>query len=220
MKDSISGISYMAGTYSLYFKANSENFKIKVSGFYQNGRSREGLKHSAYMFSVSGLYKPGRFGIGAGLDYLSGNESSKDGKDHAFDILYGARHKYYGHMDYFNNMQKATGMGGLIDPYFQFKWEINPKTDIQLDLHYFFLENKTADPYFDQTGIQYLTAQLGPEADLGISWDMFSILNLKGGYSCMLPTSSMEKLQGIYPRNYKLYNWVWIMITAKPVFIK
>ncbi len=222
-KNDSSEVLYVMGSYGFYLNAGFDRFNANASVYYQNGRNRSGMRQSAYMLSVRGNYKLGKLSLGAGLDYLSGDNASSTNtdyleKEHSFDILYGARHRYYGNLDYFNNLQKATGSGGLIDPFLQFKWAYHSKSYLNLDLHYFLLQNEVRDPYFDGTGKTYLASELGPEADLSISWDMFSIVNLKGGYSILLPTASMEKLQGINPANNRIYSWVWMMLTVKPFF--
>lgn len=234
---SISGTAFLSGfartdttpeinlqqTYAGYLNINQGDLSAIVSGFYQAGLSRKGRETSAYMFSVKGKYNLGAVTLGAGIDYLSGNDAAREDasyqdKEHSFDLLYGNTHGYYGHLDLFSSMQKATASGGLVDIFLNFSWKFVPKATFNTDLHYFTLQNNVVDKLYEGQGVQYLDKALGPEADLNVSWDILDFLNLKGGYSFMLPTSSMEALQGIVPGESKPAQWVWVMITAKPVF--
>lgn len=215
---------HLLSTFAGYLNINKGPVKAVLSGFYQNGRSREGKEAGAYMFSVKGDYVAGKVTIGAGIDYLSGNngarqDSSYQDREHSFDILYGMRHGYYGHMDFFSSMQKSTGSGGLVDIFMKFKWKFVPQATLSIDLHYFSLQNNVRETGFAGTDARYLDKALGPEADLNISWDILDFLNLKGGYSVMIPSHSMLNIQGQEADHSKLPQWAWLMLTAKPVFL-
>jgi hypothetical protein len=215
----------MQGTYGGYLYIKKGGLVALASGFYQNGKNRKGLETSAYMFAISGDYTFKKvFSVGAGIDYLSGNDQKKINypdygeKAHSFDNLYGVRHRVFGHMDLFNNLPKSTGNGGIMDIFLRLKWIPVTNTTLAADFHFFSLQNNViADPWPLQP--TYLSKGLGQELDLNISWDINKILNLKGGYSFYLVTDSMEKLQGIEPGNSRFPTWVWVMITAKPVFL-
>lgn len=211
------------GTYGVYLNIKKGGLTGLINGYYQNGKSRfNSMKTSAYMFSVSGDYLiKKKFSAGACIDYLSGQNQKNTDDDytemyHSFDMLYGIRHRVFGHMDLFNNLKKSTGEGGIIDGYIRLKWFPAAKTTyIGADFHYFSLQNWVED----KTGeFDYLAKGLGSEIDLNFSWDINKIFNIKGGYSFFLATDSMEKLQNVY-NNSRFPNWAWIMITAKPVFL-
>ena len=220
--DSTTHINWQ-GTYGGYLSIKKGGLNALASGFYQNGQNRKGLITSAYLFSLSGDYLiKKKYSIGACLDYLSGNDQKSDdadylGKSHVFDNLYGARHKVFGHLDYFNNIPKATGNGGIVDAYLRLKYLPVTNTTIGADFHFFSLQNNVKDKTSETPA--YLTKNLGQELDLYVSWDINKILNLRGGYSFFLVTDSMEKLQGIAPGNSSFPTWIWVMITAKPVFL-
>jgi hypothetical protein len=207
------------GTYGGYLSIKKGGLTGLASGFYQNGDNRKGLNTSAYMFAVNADYLIKKvFSIGAGIDYLSGkNEESEDAayleKGHTFDNLYGVRHRVLGHLDYFNNIPKSTGDGGIVDIYLKLKYYPVTNATIGADFHTFSLQNNVI--YKSEA----LSKGLGQEVDLNISWDINKILNLRGGYSFYLVTDSMEKLQGIEPGNSRFPTWVWVMLTAKPVFL-
>jgi hypothetical protein len=214
----------LQATYAGYANFKTGDLKASLSGFYQNGRSRAGKITNAFMFSIKGDYRLNKVTLGAGIDYLSGNDAARDEisyqeKEHSFDLLYGARHKYYGHLDYFSSLQKATGSGGLVDIFLKFSWKFTKKASLNADLHHFSLQNNVKDLSYEGTGTQYLDKKLGPEADLNISWDILDCINLKAGYSVMFPGESMIILQGMEPGQIKNPQWIWVMVAAKPDFL-
>jgi hypothetical protein len=211
------------GTYAGYLGVKKGGLTALASGFYQNGKSRKGLNSNAYMFAFSGDYLiKEKYSVGAGIDYLSGqNQASSDTayleKAHSFDIFYGVRHRVFGHLDLFNNLPKSTGDGGMVDIFLRLKYIPVKNTTIGADFHFFSLQNNLIDKTSED--IAYLNKGLGQELDLNVSWDISKIFNVKGGYSFFLVTDSMEKLQGIEPGNSRFPTWVWVMITAKPIFL-
>jgi hypothetical protein len=220
--DSTSDINWQ-GTYGGYLSIKKGGLSALANGFYQSGKNRKGLSTSAYMFALNGDFLIKKiFSIGAGIDYLSGNDQQSDDPDyieksHAFDNLYGVRHRVFGHLDLYNNLPKSTGNGGIVDAFLRLKYIPVTNTTIGADFHFFSLQNNVIDKTTED--VVYLSKGLGQELDLNISWDINKILNIKGGYSFYLVTDSMEKLQGIEPGNSRFPTWVWVMITAKPVFL-
>lgn len=53
--------------------------------------------------------------IGAGVDYLSGDDDPTDNEYKVFNTLFATNHKYYGYMDYFLNIPAHTNGLGLMD---------------------------------------------------------------------------------------------------------
>ncbi|MBW6459132.1 MAG: alginate export family protein [Bacteroidales bacterium] len=213
----------MQGTYGVYVGAKKGNFNALASGYYQKGKNRKGTNTSAYMFAVKSDYLfAGKYKIGVGIDYLSGTDQLATGpdyasKNHSFDNLYGTRHGFFGHLDYFNNLSKSTNNGGMVDIFLKFNWMFVPNANLGLDLHTFSLQNDVIDNTTED--FTALSRQLGQEFDFYISWDIIKYVNIRGGYSLFLATDTMEKLQGVYG-NARFPSWAWIMITAKPVLFE
>ncbi|MCU0371509.1 MAG: alginate export family protein [Bacteroidales bacterium] len=202
------------GTYGAYLGVKKDGLSVLASGFFQNGKSRKGPVSQAYMFAMNGDYLiKNTFSVGAGIDYLSGQNQENTDPDyadqtHAFDIFYGIRHRVFGHMDLFNNLPKSTGDGGLVDVFVRLKWLPVKNTTLGADFHFFSLQNNVIDRTTED--ITYLSKGLGQELDLNASWDISKIFNIKGGYSFFLVTDSMEKLQGIEPGTSRFPTWAWI----------
>lgn len=220
--DSTTDINWM-GTYGLYIRINKGGLTALANGNYQNGKNRFGGKETiAYMFTVNGDYLiKKKFSIGAGLDYLSGyNQKNSDvdyqDKSHTYDVLYGASHRYLGHMDLFSNLPKATKNAGLVDLFIKVKWYFKETSHVGADFHLFSLQNNVEIPGIEEP--EYYEKSLGQELDLYCSWDINKIFNIRAGYSIYMASETMEKFQGVYD-NARFPNWAWIMLTAKPVFL-
>lgn len=210
---------YFKGTYGLFLKYTPEKFGMRTSLYYQNGKNKIGQNVSAYMFNFCGTYTLDPFSLKAGMDYISGqdaenkNENYQD-KDHFFDIFYGARHKYYGQMDYFSNMRAATSNGGLVDLYGGLEYKLSDKFDISVDYHYFSLQNKVLD---ENELNEPLKKALASELDLSCSIKLIKEVKISGGFSFLLPTESLEKIQGVESGSSKFAYWGWLMVTANPI---
>lgn len=211
------------GTYGAYLNVKKGSLTALANGYYQNGKSRFGGNDiSAYMFAVNADYLVRKvFSVGAGVDYISGHDMQNSDtdysdKNHTFDVFYGMRHRYLGHMDLFSNLPKATKNGGIVDIFARVKWLFKENAYVAADFHVFSLQNNVA--YVSGEEQVYYDKGLGQELDLYANWDINKIFNIKGGYSMYFSTDTMDKLQNVYG-NARFPQWAWIMITAKPVFL-
>ncbi len=221
-KEGTANTIYVKGTYGLYVNYKPGKLAVKANGFYQNGKNIKGNKVSSYFISLRGDAKLDPFAINAGVDYHSGQNAKKENNnyqetDHLFDVFYGGRHQFYGYMDLFDNVSKSTANGGLVDLYAGFKYKVAKNSNIALDYHYFRLQNKVMDPYQEDN---ILDKSLGSEFDLTVDVAIIPEIVITGGFSTMLPTASMEKLQGYGNGENGFAYWGWCMITAKPTLFK
>ena len=213
-----SGTIYMKGTYGLYLNYLPRNMSFRANGFYQNGKNINGSGVSAFFLNLRGEIRFKPIGLIAGADYHSGHDQTNQDEgyrdtDHFFDVFYGARHRYYGYMDLFENLPKASRNGGLVDLYAGILVNLPEKSTVALDYHYFSLQNKvysTADPDV------VLSRGLGSEVDLTLEIPLMPSVTANFGFSVMLPTDSMVNLQKISNGSNGLAYWGWCMITAKP----
>lgn len=210
---------YLRGTYGGNLVYERDKTSAKFTGYYQNGRNKSGDKVSAYLLAVKASQGINRFTFGSGLDYLSGQDGSKQDNeyqktDHLFDILYGGRHGFYGLMDYFNNIPKSTGNGGLIDWYAQFEVKYLQNNSIRLDYHHFWLQNNVLNP-FQTTNPAKLDKHLASEIDISLKHQLISNVILESGFSVAFADKSMKILQGVGKENYYPSHWVWLMLTFK-----
>jgi len=197
-------------------------FQLSGSGYFQFGRNASGQNVSAYLLNANAKYDIGKLEFLAGIDYLSGhNQLSTDSAylkaDHTFDLLYGARHRYYGDMDYFSNMKKNTANGGLMDLYFQMSYAINDKLTLNVAYHNFNLQNNVIDPTVNGERPAVLNKHLANEADTKFTWKISKEIALDLGYSFLRSYDSLNKIQGISDDEAKNAHWCWLMITINPV---
>jgi hypothetical protein len=212
-KNNDSETIYMKGSYGARLHYKQDGLSTWTTFYFQNGKSPDGRDASAWNFNWKGDYSFGGFKIGLGATLISGEQTDNE-KDNQFDLLYGVRHAVYGFMDYFNNLPAATNNGGLNNLFFTSSYKISPKTTLFLDYHYFAL-NQTVIIEGDE-----LDAFLGTELDLGVAFRFSPEVNLRGGYSFIIPNSSLEILQGIGKDNSEFSSWAFLMLTVKPTFFK
>ncbi|TYP94832.1 Alginate export [Fodinibius salinus] len=204
---------YTTGGHLAY---GNQPWKFSGSAYYQSGDDLTRNNISAYMFEFKGSYSWASFRLEGGYDYLSGGKASDTNPArHTFNTLYATNHKFYGHMDYFLNIPTDTQGGGLQDLHLGTNYEMTNKADLGLTYHYFALANEL--PNFQNSG-QSTEQYLGSEFDLSFAYQFSEDISFKLGYSMMLSTSSMDRLQG---RNGKeSQQWGWVMLQISPDFEK
>lgn len=208
-------ILYTRGTYGINLDYKKDNLKLRATVYYQNGANRKGTQVQAYLTSLVGSYTFDKFTVGAGMDYISGQDATETSdsyteKDHLFELFYGMRHSYYGYMDYFTNFPKGTANGGLMDIYLNIKYKLAEKHDLQLDYHYFSLAQKV-NAEWDKP--------LGSEFDFLYRYTVNEFLTCDLGYSAMLPKETLEKIN-IKSGSAEFSHWFYLMITLKPTLLK
>ncbi len=211
---------YFKSTPGLLINYDPSNFKFSGSGYYQFGCNSNGANVSAYFWNLRSEISFSHSSLAAGLDFISGqNFASTDSsyleKDHMFDILYGARHRYYGDMDYFSNLQKGTAGGGLVDIYFDYMFNLQNKFNFQTTYHYFMLQNNVPDPELGSS----LKKSLANEFDFSFSYNPVKDIKIELGYACIISTESLNKIQNISVSSPKDAHWVWLMCTISPTMV-
>lgn len=209
-----SNISYYRYTFGGNYFYNSQSLELQGTGYYQMGQTVRAKDIAAYMFSLQAHYKFSGFKVGAGIDYLSGNDSENPGssKYTAFNTLYSTGHKFYGYMDYFTNIPAHTAGGGLVDIYVKCQYDFMPKWNAALDFHSFSLEKAIINP---KTAA--LTEKgLGSEFDLVVSHTVSSDVKLQLGYSYLIPADALKIVQG--RPNGDNSQWIWAMLMVSPEF--
>jgi len=210
-----SEVIYLRGTYGSYVEYTNNNTNAAWVAYYQNGRNQKGKDVSAYLFSIDAKQSIKPFAFGLGMVYISGQDSTNKNAnyqktDHLFDILYGARHRYYGLMDYFNNLAKSTKNGGLIDLYGTLAFNYGKDNSLKLDVHRFWLQNKVEDPVNERRALDKL---LATELDFSFKQIFFTVFRIDAGYSVLLPENSLEIIQDLQKNKSKRSHWLWCMLT-------
>jgi hypothetical protein len=209
-----SGVTETDSTNAMHYKqtsgvyANFDNGFLSVKGniYYQYGKNQVGTDVSAFLVDADAAVSMGRFNPGAGISYLSGNDDTDSSTDHLFDVLYGARHRFFGHMDYFRNMSSHTGGGGLSDWYGYLGYKVADNISLKNTTHFFRLaeiNSNTPD-----------TKALGMENEIELKCHFNEWGVLKAGWLFYVPTDSFRQLQGV--ENERLPNFAYVELTIAP----
>ena len=213
-----SGVTETDSTNTLHFRQttgiNAEykwnNLKLRGNAYYQYGKNNTGTTVSAFLIDADAGYNIGNITPGVGLSYLSGNNDPDSSTDKLFDVLYGARHRYFGHMDYFRDFEKHTKEGGLADFYAYLKYEFSKTISLTNIGHYFLLAQTNALTPNDK--------YLGYENELMLNYKFNDWGTIKSGYVFYLPTESFKTLQGV--SNDKFSQFFYLELTLKPTLFK
>lgn len=215
MKENTNETMYAKTTYGANVVYKKHDFDVFGSYYYQAGTDKSGMGVSAWNANSTAQYSMGKTRFKLGFSLLSGNDTDHD-KLNSFDLIYGARHKYYGHMDYFNVLAARTNNAGLNNIFAGVSYKISPKTSLMIDYHYFAL-NQVLQDFRSTDPNALLDKTLGSEIDLGFIISFGNTVHLRGGYAMMLPTETLNIIQ-IEGAENKFSSWGWLMLTVKPVF--
>lgn len=182
---------------------------FRLSAYYQHHLNDHTAKVSAYCFSFYGrkeILHP-KAGIGAGMDFLSGQKVVDFGNIfiRRFDVFYGRRHGWYGYMDFYNTIPLL----GLQDYMLKLDYTFNKEIFLELDFHWFFLAARNQDEHQIE---YYPNKDLGLEFDLSFKWKLFSALNLQCGYSFYLPSKSFKQLKYMRETDKQLPQFFYLMV--------
>jgi hypothetical protein len=203
-------------TYGTDLNYNKEKWQLNGTVYLQSGDDATRQKISAYMMAINGAYQVGSLQVKAGYDYLSGGSVDDDNPArNTFNTLYATNHKFYGHMDYFLNIPANTKGGGLQDLHFGAAYSVSEKTNIALTYHHLALANSITNP---SNNTETLDTPLGSEFDFSLSYDMSDEVAFKVGYSALVASSSLDKLQ--FRNGKKSQHWGWAMLIISPQIIR
>ena len=128
--------------------------------------------------------------IGAGIDYLSGDDNQLDNDYKVFNTLFATNHKYYGFMDYFLNLPANTNGLGLIDIHGHIGFVPANKLSIKAIYHLF---NSAEEATFANGNT---SKSFGSEIDLVINYNYNANVNFQLGFGYFSPGEIFETTQG------------------------
>ena len=195
-------------TAGVHLKAKVNKFNFSSNLYYQLGKDVSNNDLSAYLLALEANYSAtGNLNIGLGGELLSGNDygAPANGKNKAFNPLYGTNHKFNGFMDYFYVGNHINNVG-LMDIYGNVKYSFNKKSNISLALHQFFAAAKINDE---------TSKNLGFELDLVTSQKISEYVGVQAGYSQYFASKGIKIVKNNFDGNTN--NWAWVMLTIDPV---
>lgn len=185
---------------------------IKIAGdfYYQTGKV--GANNvNAFLAGINATFKTDLTPITIGVEYISGKDDDDTSTDvRHFTPDFGTNHAHNGFMDYFF-VGPANGTVGVTDFYLKTKFKMK-KGVLNAHLHQFL----TGSTQFNESQ-EELGKLMGTELDLVYALKLSDDVTWNVGYSHLLGTDTLTSLR---PGNIKSNNWVWMMVTFKPVFFK
>lgn len=208
-KNDTSDVIYVKHTTGLFAEYKKDKLLLLGNGYYQTGVNTNGIKVSAVLLAGEVGLKFKKQTITAGFSYLSGNKSigSEMNTDHLFDMLQGARHRYFGYMDYFRNFSSHTMQGGISDPYFRIEFLPSKKITISSISHYFMLAQANALTGADK--------RLGFEQDLVLKYSIGEWGKLEMGYCFLLPTNTLKRIHNIVNDKFSQFAYLQLTISSQ-----
>jgi len=213
-----SGVTASANSNRLRFRQTTGVFtsytgpKWQTTGnlYYQYGKNANQNRVDAWLFDIDLSYKTRGVTPGAGVSYLSGNHTQHANTDRLFDVLYGARHRVFGDMDYFTNFGSHTKQGGLAELYLYADFRLSNNTRLKNTGHYFRLA-QTNESTPDKKSLGY-------ENDLVLKHNFSDWGALECGYAFFLPTSSLKSMQNVVDTKYSQF--FYLQLTVSPVLFR
>ncbi|NJB36509.1 alginate export family protein [Croceivirga sp. JEA036] len=196
-------------TAGVHLKYNKGSFGAAANAYFQSGERQGGLEvKGASLLGLDVSYKASsKVGLGAGVEFISGNDGETAGETGAFFPLYGTNHKFNGLMDYFYVGNHANSVG-LTDVHLSANFKLGEKGGLMAKVLNF-------------SGAEELPSgekSLGTELDLVYSQG-FKGFALKVGYSHLFPSDGMYELKGVAEADAaSSQNWAWAMLIIKPKF--
>ncbi len=191
-----------SGVYATY---NVGSFSMKGNFYFQYGKNQVGTEVSAFLVDADASLSLGRYKPGVGFSYLSGNDEADSTTENLFDALYGARHRFFGHMDYFRNMTSHTGGGGLSDWYGYLGYKVSDNISLKNTTHFFSLAQTNSNTPDGKA--------LGMENEVELKFKFNGWGALKAGWLFYLPTDSFRQLQGVVQERFPNFAFVELTIT-------
>ncbi|MEN8118732.1 MAG: alginate export family protein [Bacteroidota bacterium] len=197
-----------------FVKFNNKKLFAKGEFYYQLGKTIDGVDVSAYFFNAEAGYQISKIYLGAGIDYLSGQDpnTSRTEKFQAFDILYGARFKYQGNLNHIVTAG-STKYGGVMNPFIKAGITFNKKNNLTAFYHIFKTAQDVADP---ANPGEFYDKNLGSEIDMIYTYKMAKGISIKAGYHISFPSETMEIFKGVQPGASETPQWLWLMFSFKP----
>jgi len=202
------------------------NLKLFANSYYQGGHFSDGRTISAGFFGGHASYKVVKpLTLMAGYEWFSGNDFSDTTglktKTTSFSTLYGSNHGFYGYMDLFSSYVTGGNSAGLTDLYVRATLSVSGKTTIEATYRMFGLTKGYLASAVKKTGdLPYVAVgkNLGSELDMMVTYKVLPNFEVNGAYCFFLPTSTMERLNGLTPGTSKWAQYAYLMLTWKPAF--
>jgi hypothetical protein len=160
-------------TFGGYGKGAFAGVSYELEFAMQNGAESDNVNYGGMMYGLNADYKIGGMTLSAGMDFVSGDDSTTTDVNESFNTLYATNHKYYGYMDYFLNVPEHTGGLGL--------------SDFHVKLSGFKIAGHTVKVAYHMFGADQSADSFGNELDITLIKPIAKNVKVMGGYSLFMP---------------------------------
>jgi hypothetical protein len=196
---------------------------IYAEGYYQFGKNNAGRDVDAYFFTANVQYQlnDGNVIPGVGFDYFSGHDATNtnanyQNTDHTFDMMYGARFVYYGHMNQFVFSGKQYESGGLRDLYATLDLKIKKRHMLKTLVHAYAFTANYAAPSSTAGQFKGMDKNLGWEIDLMYNYRINSFAKLSVGACYLGASNTLNQIKGIEPQHAGQSYFAWTSLHLTP----
>lgn len=199
-----------------------DDWALKGFFYYQFGSDISNKKVAAFDVSAELRYshslnaeKKRKIGMSTGFEYLSGTSqlAIAPTTNESFNPFYGTNHRHNGYMDYFYVGGRHINSVGLLDVYFNLKYDVNPKLFVGGSVHYF----SAAADIIDRTSTVLLAAKpyLGTEIDLSAGYIFSESVSFQAGYAQLFAGNSFSFLRPTATKS-DTQNWAYFAVLFRP----
>lgn len=209
---------YLRNTFGGILEADYNLFKVETEAYYQHGENTSKKLVNACLLSVSITLELPVLKPTVGYTYASGNKQAGTNtlkRDKLFDLHYGSRHRFFGYMDYFSNLQKSTNGGGLQDLYLSLESSVN-KLKMGISYHNF----KLAHPVYNmETSLAESiprSQSLADELDVRCQIRIYDNIQVELGYNLLFPKKTLQTIQD--KNDCSMQQFGYLMLDFQPSF--
>lgn len=166
-------------TFGGYGKGTFAGVNYEAEFAIQNGAESGAVNYGGMMYGFNAGYKLAGMTFSAGVDFLSGNDSTTTDVNESFNTLYATNHKFYGFMDYFLNLPVHTDGLGLQDVYVKMSG-LKLSGHVLNVVYHMFNADQSSDSF-------------GDELDITVVKPFADNVKFVGGYSIFMPEKLMEE---------------------------
>jgi hypothetical protein len=166
-------------TFGGYGKGAISSVSYELEFAMQNGAESDDVNYGGMMYGLNAGYKIGDMTLSAGMDFVSGDDSTTTNVNESFNTLYATNHKYYGYMDYFLNLPVHTGGLGL--------------QDIHFKLSGFNIADHTVNVAYHIFNANQSNESFGNELDITLVKKFADNVKIVAGYSIFMPGKLQEE---------------------------
>ncbi|MGC8864934.1 MAG: alginate export family protein, partial [Bacteroidales bacterium] len=206
LSDTVNNLHFRYTT-GVFYRMSGSNLSGDANFYYQLGKNLAGQKVSAFLGAGNLIYNGEKLKPGIGFTVSSGNKNPGKGTDHVFDLIYSARHKFLGNMDYFRNLSAHVRQAGIIDTYLSLSWSATPRLTFTNSLHNFRLMVNNPSV----TG----TKQLAIENDLILKYKIAEWGAIEYGLLWLTPSSTLKQIQQVTEPATPLFTYLMLTINTR-----